>query len=489
MKRPHVLLTSFLIAALAFGGATGEAKAQGGGGAGGGGAGGGGAGGGGAGGSTNGGGGSGVAGIAIDAKGVLTKQIVFDPGGRLTRDRMANAKANLNREVAKVSPLRKVSLGRLEAAIQGRLDRNRDLPEDIRYLAGLTRIRYVFFYPDSGDIVIAGPAEGWFEDLAGNRIGMNSGHPVLELQDLIVALRAYGPGKSETPMIGCSIDPTQEGLARMQEFLRQIRGPLDPTDATVADRIVEGLHESLGMQKVRVMGVSPKTHFAQVLVEADYRMKLIGIGLERPPVKGFKSFVDLANAAQMSRNAMQRWWFVPDYNCARISDDHLAIELVGEGVNLVGEDEVVGAGGQRVGSGKAGRSTKAYTNGFTSKYPEIARTTPIYARLRSLIDMAIAAAHIQREDYYAKAGWNMEVLGDEELLPVETLTAPVEVDTVVTSLIKNNRLVTPIGGGVRVEAQMALESSNLLPDEGAAVEKTRQDTNLDGLKPGQWWWD
>lgn len=83
----------------------------------------------------------------------------------------------------------------------------------------------------------------------------------------------------------------------------------------------------------------------------------------------------------------------------------------------------------------------------------------------------------------------MEVLGDEELLPVETLKAPVEVDTVVTSLIKNNRLVTPIGGGVRVEAQMALESSSLLPDEGAAVEKARRETNLDGLKPGQWWWD
>lgn len=486
MQRPYFVFKPLIVAVLALGCAVGEANAQGGG-AGGGAAGGGGAGGGGAGG--GGGGGSGIAGIAIDANGVLSKQVIFDPGGRLTRDRMANAKAALNREVAKASPLRKVSLRRLEAAVQSLLDRNRDLPEDIRYLAGLTRIRYVFFYPESGEIVIAGPAEGWFEDLAGHRIGMQSGRPVLELQDLIVALRAFGPGKSDAPVIGCSIDPTQEGLARMQNFLRQNRGPLDPTDPTVADRIVEGLHESLGMQKVRVMGVSPKTHFAQVLVEADYRMKLIGIGLERPAVKGFKSFVDLANGAHLTRNAMQRWWFVPDYHCARVSEDHLAMELVGEGVVLVGEDEVVGVTGQRVGSGKASRPSLAYTKGFTQKYAEIARKTAIYAQMRSLIDMAIAAAHIQREDYYAKAGWNMELFGDEEMLPVETLQAPVEVDTVVTSLMKGNQLVTPIGGGVRVEAQRAFETESLLSDKGAAVDKARQATKADELKPGQWWWD
>ena len=40
------------------------------------------------------------------------------------------------------------------------------------------------------------------------------------------------------------------------------------------------------------------THFAQVMIEADYRMKLIGIGLERPPVK-LASYVDKANPAMV----------------------------------------------------------------------------------------------------------------------------------------------------------------------------------------------
>ncbi len=33
----------------------------------------------------------------------------------------------------------------------------------MRHLAGLTRLKYVFCYPESGDIVIAGPAEAWAE--------------------------------------------------------------------------------------------------------------------------------------------------------------------------------------------------------------------------------------------------------------------------------------------------------------------------------------
>ena len=84
----------------------------------------------------------------------------------------------------------------------------------------------------------------------------------------------------------------------MQRFLRSIGSNADPRDAQRTQMIVEGLQSSLGLQTVRVNGVSPKTHFAAVMVEADYRMKLIGIGLEKPPVK-LVSYVDRANAAQM----------------------------------------------------------------------------------------------------------------------------------------------------------------------------------------------
>ncbi len=178
--------------------------------------------------------------------------------------------------------------------------------------------------------------------------GVETGRPVLELQDLIVALRAFPPGADNNkPFIYCSIDPTEEGLSRMHQFLHELvgRGGTPNFNPNEAQFVANGLRDRLGMQVITVGGVSPKTHFAQVMVEADYRMKLIGIGLEQPPVR-LTSYVERANPAQVARNALQRWYFVPEYQCVRVSDDALAMKLEGEGVKLVGENEVVGQGRQ-----------------------------------------------------------------------------------------------------------------------------------------------
>src|SRR4029079_2113716 len=181
------------------------------------------------------------------------------------------------------------------------------------------------------DIVLAGPAEGFFPDFSGRLIGLATGRAVVELQDLVAALRAFPPAGKHAHVIAVSIDPTQEGLARMQRWLASIR----PTPGD-AQAIVEGLKQQLGLHNVSVTGVSAKTHFAQVIVEADYRMKLIGIGIEPPPVK-MATYVDKASAADVSRSAMQRWFFTPNYDCVRVAGDDLAMELVGQGVKLIGE--------------------------------------------------------------------------------------------------------------------------------------------------------
>ncbi len=429
-------------------------------------------------------GGGGAAGIIVDPDGVLRTKVYRDPTGHLTRQRLEAAKANLNPELARPSKMRMVSLTRLERVLAERLARGAGLTEDMKYLAGLTRLQHVFFYPESGDIVIAGPAEGYAHDLSGRALGVVSGRSVLELQDLVVALRAYSPQGRKTHQISVSIDPTQEGLQRMQQFLVQL-GNITPNDA---NRIAHGLRSSLGLQNVSVNGISPKTHFAQVLVEADYRMKLIGIGLEKPPIK-MASYVDLANPRDVARNAMQRWFFTPNYDCVKLSDDELAMELVGDGVKLVGENEAVQAGGVRVAGGQVDRASQAFVTGFTAKYGELARRTPVYAQLRNLIDMAIAAAFIQQQDFYSQASWNMEVFGNERVFSVENYTVPETVETAVNVVWKGRTLMTPIGGGVSMVPTKALESHNVTWDEDGQLKKLRQQVTIEGLADDQWWWD
>ena len=425
------------------------------------------------------------AGVIVDANGVLRTEVYQDPTGQLMRERVQAAKSILAADLAKPSKLRKVSLNRLEKAIEAQHANDRKPTDEMKYLAGLTRIQYVFFYPDSGDIVIAGPAEGYVPDLSGRVVGLNSGRPVLELQDLVAAMRAYAPGQTSGPVVGCSIDPTQEGLQRMQDFLRQHGGQATPNDTQY---IVDNLRTSLGLQTVRIMGVNPTTHFAQVLVEADYRMKLIGIGLEPPQIR-MTTFIDKADPSSV-RNALFRWYFVPDYKCVRVSEDAQAMELVGDGVKLVDEKEVVLDNGKRaIAAGEVNRASRHFTSAFTQKYAELAGKEPVYAQLRNLIDMVVAAAYIQQQDYYGKADWQMPTFMNEEKYPIETYRAPVQVDTVVTSVWKGNRLLTPVAGGVTIQPRMALSTENQLDDEKGLTAKAKAATTLDGLKPGQWWWD
>ncbi len=424
------------------------------------------------------------AGVQVDAEGVLRVKRFADPTGELTRRRLAEAKAKIADKTA-VSPLRKVSLNRLEAAAAALTEKNAPITEEMKNLAGITRLQYVFFYPETGDIVLAGPAEPYVADLSGRMIGAKSGRAVLQLEDLVVALRSFPPTGQEAQVISVSIDPTQEGLQNMRQFLVDISGRVRPGDA---DAIVAGLRERLGLQNVTVQGVSPKTHFAQVLVEADYRMKLIGIGMEQPAVK-ISSYVERANPRDVSRNALQRWFFTPNYDCVRMAEDKLAMELVGDGVKLVGANELVQADGSRVSAGGSSRASEMFCSTFTQNYPALAQKTPVYAQMRNLIDLSVAAAFIQQQDYYGQSGWKMETFGDEEKFPVEIYETPKTVETACTAVWKGNTLMTPVGGGVHIEPKQALEAKNLIQEETSKVSDVRAQTKLEGLAEGQWWWD
>lgn len=424
------------------------------------------------------------AGVEVKADGVLRIKRYQDLTGPLAKRWHEESKAKLAPDVARTSELRKISLNRLEAAIAGKLAAGEDISEEMRYLAGITRIENVFLFPGSGDIVIAGPAEGWGADPSGRVVGIFSGKATIQLEDLVTALRAFPPGQdTRAELIGCSIDPTKEGLAKMQKFFTDASRGFDRGQT---EQLVAGMKENLGLQNVRINGVSPNTHFAQVLVEADYRMKLIGIGLEAAPAK-ITSYV--AKAKPGSNNALQRWYFQPNYECVRVTEDNLAMQLVGDGVKLSGQSEVVGADGTRGAGGAKDPASEAFTSTFTSEYPTLAQKVPVYAQLRNLIDLSIAAAFIQEQDYYGKTGWKASVFMDEKKVAVELYEAPTQVESAVNAIWRGNRLMTPIGGGVSIRPTVALEKSNLLKDDNGELKVARDSVKVEGLAKSQWWWD
>ena len=421
------------------------------------------------------------AGVAIDAEGVLRVKTFGDPGGQLMRERIAAAKATLDPKVASFSKLRKISLNRLEQAI---LDHQGTLTDEMRYLAGLLRVRYVFYYPESKDIVLAGPAEGWVADPAGRVVGITT-RPA---RRAVAGSRRGVAGVSarrRQDLADRLLDRSDPGRPGRDAALPADQSPEPQRSPAVRRR----LRNSLGYQLVSINGVAPKTHFAQVMVEADYRMKLIGIGLERPPVR-MVSYVDRARPGEVSRNAMQRWFFVPDYQCVRQSDDKLAMELVGDGVKLVGEDEMVmGNGERKAAAGRGNKASQEFVVGFTKQYPELAERSPVYAELRNLIDLAIAAAYIQEQGYYDKAGWKMPFFGSEQEFPVEIYNIPKTVESAVNAIWKGHTLHDAHRRRRDHPGRpRRSKDDNLLADKKGKVAKIREGVKLN-LAKGQWWWD
>lgn len=449
---------------------------------GGGGAGGGGAGGGGAGGGNNNNGGAGVAGIDIDAAGVLRVSQV-DPSVAYAQ-RRATLQSKPNGSV-RTSPMRKVSLNRLEAFVAKKLEKGDLLSDEVLSLAGLSRLEYVFYLPESKDIVLAGPADQWHVDTNNRLVGLTTGRPTLRLEDVVVALRSFADKNEHVNVIACSIDPTAEGLKRMKQYYAQFGGQMP--QGVDGRSIALGAKDALGLQTITIKGVPKTTHFAQVLVEADYRMKLIGIGLQDPIIP-MQSWIQRTSPGA-NANSLQRWYFQADYSSVSTNEAGTALHLQGRGVKLSGEKETVEKNGDRVKTGSSGdQASKGFTKDFTEKFDKLADVTPVFFEMRNLFDVSVAAAFIQDRNLYEKSGWNLGVFADESKFRVNTAASVNQVETAVNAVWKNSQLVTPIGGGVHIAARKLVDPSTTKVENELDPLRDKGSAPAD-LAADQWWWD
>ncbi|MEM9660659.1 MAG: DUF1598 domain-containing protein, partial [Planctomycetota bacterium] len=285
----------------------------------------------------------GVGGVAIDADGVVEALTVQDQ-----RDLdLARQQAAIDAPAAleELTDLRAVSLKNLEQAVAECRAQHKPLPPEIEYLAGLQRVRYLFVYPERGDIVLAGPAEGWKIDRLGNVVGLTTNRPVLAFDDLIVALRSGAT--SRTNPITCSIDPTPQGMKELQRVMSRQRTIGNP------DQTKRKYEEALGPQQITVTGVPPNSRFARIMVAADFRMKRLAMDFEPSPIGQLPSFLEMVAAkGRRFGNAMPRWWLAPNYDPIATTEDGLSWELRGPGVKCLTEDDYIEATGEKRRSGQ-----------------------------------------------------------------------------------------------------------------------------------------
>lgn len=414
-----------------------------------------------------------VGGVSIDPAGMLADATVQDLGAmrEALRDILTRAPDGLDQ----AAPMRKVSLRRLDEAIRRGLADNKPVAPEISVLGGLQQVRYVLVYPEQHDIVLVGPAEGWKVDDRGAIVGQTTGRPVLRLDDLIVALRSAA--KPEKSVISCSIDPTPEGIQRVNAHTKRLRTIGNPAATAM------GIQEQLGPQEVSVTGVPETSHYARVMVAADYQMKRIGMGTQAAPIRGLPSFIEMIPASgRGSSNMLPRWWLAPNYEPLLRDADGLAWELRGASVKAMAETDFFDATGARRESRPADPASQRWADTLTQRYDELAQAAPVFGELRNCMDLAIVAAVVVGHDLTERAQVDLPMLMGTAGVEAAEFPAPKHVQSKAT-VAKKGRNWMIACGGVQINAwQMVADA-----ESSDALAGVRQDAAIAG--PSDRWWD
>jgi hypothetical protein len=427
-------------------------------------------------------------GVYVDAEGTLKRALKTSKATGLATARLEALNAAEKTGGRGEAPLRKVSLPRLEKHVQLALAAGRQPSEEMLALAGLEKIKYVMVYPDSGDIVIAGPASDWRRDDEGRMVSRRSGRPVLQLDDLVVLLRYLAASPHGT--FGCSINPTEEGLARTKEFAeRSSATPLKPGERT---GWLKKLASQMGPQGIVVDGIDPRTRLARVLVEADYRMKLVGIGLEEGTVDvpSYLSTIHVARCQTPPALDVLRWWFAMRYDAVQASEGRDAFELRGSGVQVLSENELLTSLGQQVHTGKSEPLNQEFAHRFTQHFSALAQKYPVYADLQNIFDLALVTALVHSEQLAERVGWHMTCFLDPAQYQVSLGPAPQNVDTVINHRVLNQKhIVVCVSGGVRAEPWAFVKTGQIKTDSYGKLVAERGTATAKALPAEAWWWD
>jgi hypothetical protein len=275
-------------------------------------------------------------------------------------------------------------------------------------------------------------------------------------------------------VITCSIDPTPEGIQRLTAFTRRLRTIGNPQQTAA------GIEQQLGPQLISVAGVPETSHFARVLVAADYRMKRVGMGIEPAPIRGLPPFTAMMRATgRGTSNMLPRWWLAPDYEPLLRDADGLAWEVRGASVKAVAESDFF-AGGQRQKTVRPDAASQKWAQTMTERYDELALAEPVFGQLQNCIDLAIVAALVVGQDLPARAEVELPMLLGPDALATAEFPAPKQIEPKATLLKKGRNWMIPCGG-IQINAwemvQRAEQSQSLVSVRSDAADSRFQ----------QWW--
>lgn len=414
--------------------------------------------------------------------------VYADPEGTLRFDGSMSTEVSLRRapirnsdrqpqDVRRKSARRYVSLPRLERAIADHQAAHRPLLPEMLTLAGLQRIEFVLINPQTNDLILSGPAGDWRLDPTGVLVSAESGRAVLRLDDLLTLWR-----RPTRAPFGCSITPRQQALADTQAYLN--RSAAHPIEPSQRNDWLSGLRRTLGKQDAEFFGLAAESHLAMVMLVADYHMKLVGMGLAES-VDGVESYLDtveLQPNGAAPPMAVLRWWFAMAERPVKTNARRDAFEISAGGVQVLSENELLAARGQRIHTHQSDALNRRFAESFTAEFDAMAAKYPVYSELENVFNLALVLALIERENLLERSGWHPTIFEDATSLRLPRFGVPREVETVVNHRVINRRhIIAGISGGVWIDASAR---TNVVVSPELESLSAEPPVNVE-----QWWWD
>jgi hypothetical protein len=143
------------------------------------------------------------------------------------------------------------------------------------------------------------------------------------------------------------------------------------------------------------------------------------------------------------------------------------------------ESDYFAADGTKTRSGMASAAAQRWADAMTAKYDELASKDSAFGHLRNLMDLAIVAALIEKEQLLQKTSLSLPRLLEEEML--QQYNAPKTVATQASLIKKGRSYVVSASGGVQVHPWEIVQES----EESDAVAAVRAQAKL----ADSWWWE
>lgn len=151
------------------------------------------------------------------------------------------------------------------------------------------------------------------------------------------------------------------------------------------------------------------THLGQVMFDADWLMKQMGLGNVRPAVEGFQDIFELTFARGVNRNStstFMRFWITCVDLAVRASEHALVFDGIRLGVKTEKMHE--SSSGLTSSGGQEDPVAKQFAQFLTDHFDEIAATQPAFAELKRLSGLLALATWLRNQGGEVDPTWLSE---------------------------------------------------------------------------------